>query len=59
MTKPNSIVRAKGDESVWIDGELYWTPAPILAELDRLKAQIERMKSDTIIIISRMAKTTI
>lgn len=51
MTEPKSIVRAKqAIGQVWVDGELYWTPAPVLNELDRLKAQIERMKSDTIIM---------
>ncbi len=49
MTKPN-IKRAKGVESVWIDGELCWTPKPVLDKLDHLEAQIERMKSDTVIM---------
>ena len=50
MSKPIRIWRAKGDESVWIGGDLYWAPKQLLDEFDRLNTQIERMQSDTSIM---------
>lgn len=44
------VHRLKGDESVAIDGKMYWAPKGLLDEFERLNTTIEKMQTDTSIM---------